>query len=104
MSNYKYDVERYVDAAWETTDAYLSSLFIKDDEALEAALASHKVEGLPAINVSPLQGTMLFQMATMQSQAGTKPISILEVGTLAGCETLQVFFWRYSRANSGHGH
>ena len=88
MTSYKYDVDRDINPAWEETDAYLSSLFLKSDYALEAALASHKTEGVPAINVSPLQGMMLFQLATMQSQAGHRAINILEVGTLAGCKRL----------------
>lgn len=86
MSTYKYDIDRHVNPAWQSTDELLEELFVKPDKALESALSSHKSEHLPAINVSPLQGTLLFQLAMMQSGNASRPIHILEVGTLAGCE------------------
>ncbi len=64
---------------WTAVDDFFADALIGPDEALEAALAASAAAGLPAINVSPLQGKLLHLLA---STAGAR--RILEVGTLGG--------------------
>jgi predicted O-methyltransferase YrrM len=54
-----------------------------DDPALDAALEANKAGGLPAIDVSPVQGKLLHLLARA---AGAR--RILEVGTLGGYSTI----------------
>jgi predicted O-methyltransferase YrrM len=68
---------------WTAVDSYIANLFIAPDFALEAALDSSKAAGLPAINVSPAQGKLLYMLARMQGAR-----SILELGTLGGYSTI----------------
>jgi predicted O-methyltransferase YrrM len=68
---------------WTTVDSYIANLFIAPDFALEAALDSSKAAGLPAINVSPAQGKLLYMLARMQGAR-----TILELGTLGGYSTI----------------
>ena len=111
MAEYTYDIDKRVEPAWAQTESYLRELFIKPDEVLENALQSHKSEGIPAINVSPLQGAstdslcmrwkadvcivklcegaLLYQLAYIHSQGGSRSLNILEIGTLAGCASLR---------------
>jgi len=68
---------------WTSVDAYVSSLFVPPDLALDAALEASTAAGLPAIAVSPAQGKMLHLLArAMQAR------SILEIGTLGGYSTI----------------
>ena len=53
------------------------------DLALEAALAASAAAGLPAINVSPLQGKLLHLLARA---IGAR--NVLEIGTLGGYSTI----------------
>lgn len=64
---------------WAGVDDYLSSLFLPPDAALEQALRVSQAAGLPAIQVSPLQGKLLYLLA--KSIAARR---ILEIGTLGG--------------------
>jgi predicted O-methyltransferase YrrM len=64
-------------------DAYIVDHLIRDDEAVQAALAANKAGGLPAIDVSIPQGKMLHLFARM---AGAR--RILEIGTLGGVSTI----------------
>ncbi|MFN7037844.1 MAG: O-methyltransferase, partial [Bellilinea sp.] len=64
---------------WAGVDEYLSSLFLPPDAALEQALRVSQAAGLPAIQVSPLQGKLLYLLA--KSIAARR---ILEIGTLGG--------------------
>lgn len=66
-------------ARWQEVDAYFSDHLIGDDAALEAALAASSAAGLPAINVAPNQGKLLYVLAALQGAR-----TILEVGTLGG--------------------
>ena len=66
----------------ERIDAYIEELFTPPDEALSQNLADADAAGLPAINVSPNQGRLLYLLAKM---AGAK--RVLEVGTLGGYST-----------------
>jgi predicted O-methyltransferase YrrM len=68
---------------WTTVDSYIANLFIAPDFALEAALDSSKAAGLPAINVSPAQGKLLYMLARIQGAR-----TILELGTLGGYSTI----------------
>lgn len=64
---------------WTAVDRYIADLFVPSDPALEAALADSDAAGLPAINVSPVQGKLLHLLARLQGAR-----NILEIGTLGG--------------------
>ena len=68
---------------WKRVDAYLAEKLLPADAALDAALAANAAEGLPAIDVSPLQGKFLNLLARI---AGAR--RILEIGTLGGYSTI----------------
>jgi predicted O-methyltransferase YrrM len=68
---------------WSEVDAYLIDLLVGPDEALEQALAANKAAGLPAIDVAPNQGKLLYLLARM---IGAR--RILEIGTLGGYSTI----------------
>jgi predicted O-methyltransferase YrrM len=68
---------------WTAVDDYIADRLIPADRALEAALASNREGGLPAIDVSPAQGKLLNLLARMISAK-----RILEVGTLGGYSTI----------------
>ena len=70
-------------ADWQRVDGYLAELLVGDDPALAAALAANAAAGLPAIDVSPLQGKLLHLLARI---AGAR--RILEIGTLGGYSTI----------------
>ena len=70
-------------ADWKRVDGYLAELLVGPDEALDAALAANAAGGLPAIDVSPLQGKLLHILARL---AGAR--RILEIGTLGGYSTI----------------
>jgi predicted O-methyltransferase YrrM len=64
---------------WTAVDRYIAELFVASDPALDAALADSDAAGLPAINVSPVQGKLLHLLARLQGAR-----NILEIGTLGG--------------------
>ncbi|HTT72607.1 MAG TPA: O-methyltransferase [Thermoplasmata archaeon] len=66
-------------ALWSRVDAYYEGLLGASDPALTEALRSSAAAGLPAIQVSPLQGKLLHLLART---AGAR--RILEIGTLGG--------------------
>ena len=68
---------------WTAVDGYLSDLLVPADPALEAALAASAAAGLPAINVSPVQGKLLQLLARA---IGAR--NVLEIGTLGGYSTI----------------
>jgi predicted O-methyltransferase YrrM len=68
---------------WDEVDAYFETLLSPPDPALEAALAASAEAGLPAHQVSALQGKLLYLLARLQGAR-----SILEIGTLGGYSTL----------------
>jgi predicted O-methyltransferase YrrM len=68
---------------WTAVDRYLGDLLASDDHVLEAALAASAVAGLPAINVSPVQGKLLHLLARA---IGAR--NVLEIGTLGGYSTI----------------
>ncbi len=70
-------------AQWTSVDRYITDLLVPNDPALDAALASSTAAGLPAINVAPNQGKLLYLIARLQGAR-----SILEIGTLGGYSTI----------------
>jgi predicted O-methyltransferase YrrM len=68
---------------WAAVDHYLASLLLPSDAALDEALATSAAAGLPAINVSPVQGKFLHLFARIRGAT-----NILEVGTLGGYSTI----------------
>jgi len=68
---------------WTAVDRYLGDLLVSADTALEASLAASAAAGLPAINVSPVQGKLLHLLARA---IGAR--NVLEIGTLGGYSTI----------------
>jgi predicted O-methyltransferase YrrM len=68
---------------WTAVDDYVAGLLAPHDEALGAALRASEDAGLPAIQVSPAQGKLLYLLA---KSIGAK--QILEFGTLGGYSTI----------------
>jgi predicted O-methyltransferase YrrM len=68
---------------WTAVDNYFSDLLIARDEKLDSALAANQKAGLPAIDVSRLQGKFLELLVRI---SGAR--RILEIGTLGGYSTL----------------
>jgi predicted O-methyltransferase YrrM len=64
---------------WAAVDGYVGGLLAAHDEALEGALAAAEEAGLPAIQVSPPQGKLLYLLA---KAIGAR--QVLEFGTLGG--------------------
>lgn len=64
-------------------DEYVAGLLAPHDEALEASLRASDEAGLPAIQVSPAQGKLLYLLA---KSIGAE--RILEFGTLGGYSTI----------------
>jgi caffeoyl-CoA O-methyltransferase len=64
-------------------DSYVEGLFAPPDPALEDALRRSREAGLPDINVSPAEGTLLRLLAEI---AGAQ--RILEIGALGGYSTI----------------
>jgi predicted O-methyltransferase YrrM len=68
---------------WDAVDDYFNSLFLRSDEALDAALEASAAAELPAIQVAPNQGKLLHILARLQGAR-----RILEIGTLGGYSTI----------------
>lgn len=68
---------------WIAVDDYFGGLLARQDEALDAALKNNQDAGLPAIDVTPLQGRLLEVLARC---CGAR--RILEIGTLGGYSTI----------------
>ena len=66
----------------ERIDRYIEELFTPSDAALTENLKDTESAGLPAINVSPNEGKLLYLLAKV---AGAR--RILEIGTLGGYST-----------------
>jgi predicted O-methyltransferase YrrM len=69
--------------AWKLVDRYFGDLLAPSDAALDAALAANAAAGLPAIDVTRLQGKFL---ALLVQIAGSR--RVLEIGTLGGYSTI----------------
>jgi predicted O-methyltransferase YrrM len=68
---------------WSAVDRYFEEKFLSHDEALETALQSNREAGLPAIDVTPLQGKFLELLVRISGAQ-----RILEIGTLGGYSTI----------------
>jgi predicted O-methyltransferase YrrM len=68
---------------WAAVDQYLGDLLAPSDEHLDAALKANREAGLPAIDVSPLQGKFLHVLVQM-----TQAKHVLEIGLLGGYSTI----------------
>lgn len=68
---------------WIAVDAYLASCLLPPDADLSATLAACREAGLPAIQVSPMQGRLLSMLCRLVSAR-----RVLEVGTLGGYSTI----------------
>ena len=68
---------------WTAVDQYLGDLLAPSDEHLDAALKANRKAGLPAIDVSPLQGKFLHVLVQM-----TQAKRVLEIGLLGGYSTI----------------
>jgi len=68
---------------WSDVDRYLGDLLLPHDTVLDASVAAAETAGLPAIQVSPLQGQWLAILT-----AAIRAKSVLEIGTLGGYSTI----------------
>src|SRR5882672_7417437 len=68
---------------WTGVESYINEKLVRQDKALDQALADSKAAGLPGIQVTPNLGKLLMLFARM---VGAK--RILEVGTLGGYSTI----------------
>jgi len=68
---------------WNQVDSYLGELLVPSDDKLDAALKANREAGLPAIDVTPLQGRFLELLVRM---LGAR--RVLEIGTLGGYSTI----------------
>lgn len=64
-------------------DAYIANLFVPTDVALDEALRATEQAGMPSIQVSPVQGKLLYMLALL-----SRAQNILEIGTLGGYSTI----------------
>jgi predicted O-methyltransferase YrrM len=69
--------------SWTAVDQYLTDTLIPNDPILEQVLRTNEAAGLPAYDVSPLQGKFLFLLAKLCNAR-----RILEIGTLGGYSTI----------------
>ena len=77
---------------WSAVDEYVAGLLVSGDAGLDAALQASEDAGLPAIQVSPPQGKLLYLLArTLNAK------TILEFGTLGGYSTI----WLRGRCQKG---
>jgi predicted O-methyltransferase YrrM len=68
---------------WTAVDEYYRELLAPPDKYLDAVAKANRKAGLPAIDVSPLQGQHLNLLVRM-----TQPKRVLEIGTLGGYSTI----------------
>jgi predicted O-methyltransferase YrrM len=68
---------------WTSVDQYITDNLVHPDQALDEAVKSNSTSGLPAIDVAPNQGKLLYLLARIQGAT-----RILEVGTLGGYSTI----------------
>jgi predicted O-methyltransferase YrrM len=69
--------------SWEKVDRYFEASLVPGDPALDEAIAANQSEGLPAHDVSRMQGKLLQLLATMG-----RARHVLEIGTLGGYSTI----------------
>lgn len=72
-----------IESTWSSVDEYLAGVVLPSEPVLDDVLGASEAAGLPAIQVSPLQGKLLHLLAL---SVGAR--SILEIGTLGGYSTI----------------
>ena len=68
---------------WAAVDRYFEQRLLPSDEGLDAALRANRDAGLPAIDVTPLQGKFLELLVRISCAR-----RVLEIGTLGGYSTI----------------
>jgi len=68
---------------WTAVDRYIVESLIPPDEILEETLRANAAGGLPAIDVAPNQGKLMYLLAKIRGAR-----RILEIGTLGGYSTI----------------
>ena len=68
---------------WKAVDSYIVDTFIPSDPILNEALQRNTASDLPAIDVAPNQGKLLYLLAKIRGAR-----RILEIGTLGGYSTI----------------
>ncbi|WP_197490666.1 O-methyltransferase, partial [Brevibacillus sp. SKDU10] len=68
---------------WAEVDQYFNSMLLPSDPILEGVLQANAKAGMPAIDVAPNQGKLLYLLAKIR---GAK--KILEIGTLGGYSSI----------------
>jgi predicted O-methyltransferase YrrM len=76
-------MKRTGQAVWTKVDKYFGDLLVPSDDKLDAALKANKDAGLPAIDITRLQGRFLEFLVRV---SGAR--RILEIGTLGGYSTI----------------
>jgi predicted O-methyltransferase YrrM len=71
------------DEKWSAVDRYIAEQLVPSEPVLDAAIQANAEAGLPAIDVTPNQGKLLYLLALMKGAR-----RILEVGTLGGYSTI----------------
>src|SRR5678815_1379344 len=71
------------DGRWTAVDRYFADQLRLGDEVLDAVLEASRAAGLPAYEVSPNQGKLLYLLAKLGNAR-----RILEIGTLGGYSTI----------------
>ena len=71
------------EALWSAVDEYLGGLFAPHNKHHKATLKANRKAGLPAIDVSPLQGKFLEFLVNV-----TQARRVLEIGLLGGYSTM----------------
>lgn len=70
---------------WAEVDAYAAGSLLPPDPVMDTVLERNRAHGLPAIDVSPLQGRFLNLVVRM---CGAR--RVLEIGTLGGYSTIWI--------------
>ncbi|ATO48296.1 O-methyltransferase [Brevibacillus laterosporus] len=68
---------------WTEVDQYFNSMLLPSDPILDVVLQANAKAGMPAIDVAPNQGKLLYLLAKIR---GAK--KILEIGTLGGYSSI----------------
>jgi len=76
-------MKKHSQLLWTAVDKYFAGLFAPPDAALNAAIRANRKAGLPAIDVSPVQGRFLELLVRI-----TQARQVLEIGTLGGYSTI----------------
>lgn len=64
---------------WTSVDRYLEAQFLERDPVLDAVIREQQEAGLPPIQISPLEGRLLYIVARAMNAK-----RVLEIGTLGG--------------------